>query len=348
MEPTVYYNRKECVAADRPCEGMDVSALSRIMWQKEPLNEWWATDDGRSPDSVPVAYVDWGDALEAVSWNERSVIRVETQPWSSSIPGYDPAAAACADAASNANMDPETTCKIGFQMWHVSGQGITEHWGVRANGLISNIRSWNFDSPFQIIKTTNARLNVAKMVEGDALCSQPGGNPGDDPPAVGGWNGAEWLGTCTVYDEPYTVETSVGGKYVYGHNLRMKGIYPSDFCGAGWEKTGFYRLTFYAPNDVDFTGHTEANPIPNVAPPSVPSERRKLPRKVFNTVLAPAPEPVIEAESDDEDPDADDRLYRPVIDPVNNLTYLDICVVAKPQGGGGGGGGKGGGGRGRH
>lgn len=345
MKPTVYYTPEQCVAVGMPCEGMDVSELSRIYWQKEPLNEWWATDDGRFPDFIPVAYVDWGDALEAVSWTERSVVRVETQPWSSTIPGYDPVLAACADAAIG---DPAIDCKVGLQMWHVSGQGITEHWGVKATEPtdVDSTISFNFDSPFQIIKTTNAQLNVTKMVEGDALCSQPGGNPGDDPPEVGAWTGAEWVGTCTVYDEQYTVETSVGGKYVYGYNLRMKEIQPSLECGDEWIKTGFYRLTFYAPDDVDFTGHSEATPIPNVAPPSVPSEVRTLPRMVFNTVLAPAPDPVVEAESDDEDPDADDRLYRPVIDPVNNLTYLDICIVAKSQGGGGGNGGKGGGGRG--
>jgi uncharacterized membrane protein YgcG len=64
---------------------------------------------------------------------------------------------------------------------------------------------------------------------------------------------------------------------------------------------------------------------------------------VFNTILAEPPAvPVIDAES--EDPTADDRLYRPVIDIANNLTYLDICIVGKTQGGGGGGGGKPGGG----
>jgi hypothetical protein len=339
MEPTIYYTPEECVLTGNPCAGLEAEDVFRIYWQKEPLNEWWATDDGKSPDSIPVAYVDWGDALEAVSWSERSVVRVETQPWASTIPGYSPTIA-CVDAAVG---DPEVDCKVGFQMWHVSGQGITEHWGVRASNLDEAV-SYNFDSPFQIIKTTNARLNVTKMVEGDAICSQPGGNPGDDPPAVGGWNGAEWGGTCTVYDQPYTVETSVGGKYVYGYNLRMAEVFPHEVCGESWVKTGFYRLTFYAPNDVDFTGHTEANPIPNVAPPYVPSDERTLPRDgIFNTVVVPpAPEPVVEAESDEEDPDADDRLYRPVIDPVHNLTYLDICIVAKSQGGGGGGGGGGG------
>ena len=297
-----------------------------------------------APNSVAVAYVDWGDALEAVSWTERSVIRVETQPWSSTIPGYNPVTGYCAGRGASGDLIRTATCKVGFQMWHVSGQGITEHWGVRATDADHDLPyvSYNYDSPFQIIKTTNARLNVAKMVEGDATCSQPGGNPGDDPPAVGGWDGAEWGGTCTVYDDPYTVETSVGGKYVYGYNLRMKDILPSEVCGVAWEKTGFYRLTFYAPDDVNFTGHGERTTIPNVAPPSVPSEARVLPRTVFNTItVPPEPEPVIVASSDEEDPDADDRLYRPVIDPDNNLTYLDICIVAKSQGGGGGGGGGG-------
>ena len=50
------------------------------------------------------------------------------------------------------------------------------------------------------------------------------------------------------------------------------------------------------------------------------------------------------AESDEDD-EGDDRLYRPVIDTANNLSYLDICIVGKTKGGGGGGG-KGGGGKG--
>lgn len=337
MNPEIYYTAEVCIGEGMPCEGYAVADLSRIYWQKEPDNDWWADDEGVAPEPVDVAYVDWGDALEAVSWNERSVIRVETQPWSSTIAGFNPAVTACGDAST----DPELDCKVGFQMWHVSGQGISEHWGVRASDIDDPV-SFNFDSPFQIIKTNNARLNLTKMAAGGALCSQPGGNPGDLPPAVGAWDStnAEWGGTCTLSDAPFTVETSVGGKYVYGFNWRMKDADIGTRC-PGWVKTGFWRLTFYAPDDVIFTGHSEANPIPNVAPPGVPSEERELPRTVFNTVLAPAPVPVVEAESDEEDPDADDRLYRPVIDPVNNLTYLDICIVAKSQGGGGG---KGGGG----
>ena len=40
--------------------------------------------------------------------------------------------------------------------------------------------------------------------------------------------------------------------------------------------------------------------------------------------------PVVESS----DPGEDDRLYKPVIDVGNNLTYIDICIVAKTQGGG--------------
>jgi hypothetical protein len=350
MTPTVYYTPEQCVQAGNPCEEFFAEDLSRIYWQKVDVNEWWADDEGVSPESAAAAYVDWGDALEAVSWNERSVIRVETQPWGSTIAGFDPTLAACAAAAEAAGSDPEIACKVGFQMWHVSGQGITEHWGVRATDVDEAV-SYNYDSPFQIIKTTKAKLSLTKLDEGDALCSMPGGNPGDDPPEIlpGAWNAANgsWgTGTCTWYDGDYTVETSVGGKYVYGYNWRMSDVNLDAPC-PGFVKTGFWRLTFYAPEDVLFTGHSEENPIPNVAPPSVPAEERELPRSVFNTILAPTPEPVVEAESDEEDPDADDRLYRPVVDPVNNLTYIDICIVAKTQGGGGGKGGGGGIGGGR-
>jgi uncharacterized membrane protein YgcG len=344
--PSSYYNAEQCTddVQPSPCQGLEVS---RIYWQKVEVNDWWADDDGISPESAEVAYVDWGDALEAVSWNERSVIRVETQPYSSTIYGYLPWVNTCVDGAGG-NEAAEDLCRVGLQMWHVSGQGINEHWGVRASdeevGELPVGTSYNYDSPFQIIKTTSAHLNLTKMAPGGATCSQPGeGGQGDNPPDVGDWDSinAEWAGTCTYSDEPYSVETSVGGKYVYGFNWRMKNVELDSIC-PGWVKTGFWRLTFHTdPSDNVMFSDPSA---PNVAPPAVPSEVRALPRNgVFNTILAEPPAvPVIDAES--EDPTADDRLYRPVIDIANNLTYLDICIVGKTQGGGGGGGGKPGGG----
>ena len=99
------------------------------------------------------------------------------------------------------------------------------------------------------------------------------------PLCSGGWDptNGEWGGTCTYSDEPYSVETSVGGKYVYGFNWRMKNVELDSIC-SGWVKTGFWRLTFYTdPSDASQVMFSDAN-APNVAPPAVPSEVRAIPR----------------------------------------------------------------------
>lgn len=335
-EPGTYYTAEQCTddIQPSPCQGLDVS---RVYWQKVDVNEWWSDDDGiltEDPNYRSAAYVDFGDALEAVSWNERSVVRVEAQPYSSTLPEFDPAVESCAAAASRQGFDPELTCKVGLQMWHVSGQGISEQWGVRATDEDAAV-SFNYDSPFQIINTSNARLNLTKMAPGGAECPMPGGNDGDDPPEVGAWLGSKWADTCTFTDEPFSVETSVGGKYVYGYNWRMKNVELDSSC-SGWVKTGFWRITFYAPQDVMFDNEL----APNIAPPMPAAEARVLPRTAFNTTAAIDAVMVLAAE-DEEDPEEDDRLYKPVVDTANNLAYLDICIVGKTKGGGGGkGGGK--------
>lgn len=363
--PTIYYSAQQCMSSTGPCAGKPVS---RIYWQKVEVNEWWADDEGIGiGNSAEAKFVDWGDALEAVSWNERSVIRVETQPYSSTL-SDDPDTAGiyeasllvdetsgqmqtCEEAALLQGMTVETACKTGFQMWHVSGQGITEHWGVRASDSDEPV-SFNYDSPFQIIKTTDARLNLTKMAPGSATCSMPGGNPGDNPPVREGWvydsnsKTGYWEDTCTYYDQPYSVETSVGGKYVYGFNWRMRDVDLESVC-PGYEKTGFWRLTFYAPDDVTFNitdeAVIEANLV-NKAPPAVPAQERVLDEEAPVFITSAKLDVISSSESDEEDPDADDRLYRPVIDNANNLSYLDVCIIAKTGGGGGGGKGGGGGG----
>jgi hypothetical protein len=239
---------------------------------------------------------------------------------------------ACADY-----VVPDTDCRVGFQMWHVSGQGITEHWGVRATeeGI-----SYNYDSPFQIINTPTARLNIAKMGADSAECPSPGG--GDEGegeeiavlaayeiPDVGDWNGSGWDNACTWHDAPYSVELSVGGKYVYGYNWDMTTVNTESTCGTDWQPTGWWRLTFYTTNNAVVFNDPNA---PTSAPPAVPAEVRDISDTFdFNTATAnflPAA----------------GELYIPVVDadPDHNLTYLDICIVGKTQGGGDGGGGGGG------
>jgi hypothetical protein len=223
-------------------------------------------------------------------------------------------------------------------MWHVSGQGTTEQWGVRAD---EHAVSYNYDSPFQIINTGTARLNLAKMGPNAAGCpTSGGGDEGDaailavnSAPGTFIWDNANkiWMGdgetdVCTWQDLPYSVELSVGGKYVYGYNWRMREVSLSA-CGEGWLKTGWWRLTFYTTDDAVVFDDATA---PVTAPPAVPAEVRELPRLgLFNTAISTAAPPVVS-----------EALYAPVIDVANNLSYLDICIVAKAQGGGGGGGGR--------
>ena len=328
MDPHDYLDADECVLPDAPCYGYEVS---RIYWQKVLENDWWADEDGIDGPAY-VDHIDWGDALEARSWTALSQIRVETQPYSSHIPGFDPTLGTCEDAATDAAAD----CRVGFQMWHVSGQGTSEQWGIRTD---KDSVSYNYDSPFQIIMTDNVRLNIAKMEPGTAECPQPGGGEEGEEgevaalesgaPVLTKWTESGWDGACTWRDAPYSVELSVGGKYVYGYNWPMKSVNTESVCGAGWLKTGWWRLTFYAPNGEVVFDDASA---PVSAPPAVPAEVRELPREVFNTAVAVPSEGESEA------------LYVPVVDSTNNVSYIDLCILAKDGGGAGGGGGSGGGG----
>jgi hypothetical protein len=324
MNPTDYLEADDCVVIDAPCYGYDVS---RIYWQKVLDNSWWADEDGIAGPAY-VDHIDWGDALEARSWTALSQIRVETQPYSSHIPGFDPSAGTCAAATT----EPETDCRVGLQMWHVSGQGTSEQWGIRTD---ENSVSYNYDSPFQIIMTDWAQLNIAKMEPGTDECPQPGGGEDGEvavlqsAPALTTWTGSDWDGACTWRDAPYSVELSVGGKYVYGYNWPMKTVNTESVCGPGWVKTGWWRLTFYAPNGEVMFDDASA---PVSAPPAVPAEVRVLPRTEFNEAIAALP--------DEEESEA---LYVPVVDSLNNLSYIDLCIIAKDGGGAGGGGGGGGG-----
>jgi hypothetical protein len=309
-----------------------------MYWQKVAVNDWTADVDGASPEpSRSVAYNNWGDALEAVSWSETSQVRVENQPYESLIPLFDPTVLTCEDAATTAGADPAVVCKVGIKMWHVSGQGITEQWGAVATDVYPAV-SYNYDSPFQIINTGTARLNIAKMAPETATCAVPGeGGPGDPAPDSSDWTwtGAGWEGgACTWRDATFAVELSVSGKYVYGYNWPLKTAELSTACGTGWLKSGWWRLTFYTSDDAVLFDDATA---PVTAPPDVPSAVRVLPRgDAFITDLVTSGEPV-----------ESDALYTPVIDTDNNLTYIDVCVTTAKGGGGGGGKGGGGGGGGK-
>jgi hypothetical protein len=318
-----FYTAEECTMAGEKCEGLQVD---RIYWQKITDNYWQAASRGPLAP-VTVAYLDWGDSLESRSWLATSIIRVETTPFASFIPGFDPTTMVCADT------DP---CQVGYQMWHVFGQGTTEQWGARATdaavALAANSSAagrqrgqpadnflpnaltisspYVYYSPFAIIHTANARLNMAKLEQGIRTCPDGGGVVPDPSFFVRAWGTPGWTSTCTLRDIPYSAELNVQGKYVYGYNWMLRRDEMPSNCGSGWDKAGWWRLTFYADNGVVF--FDQLSPVLALAPPpSVPS----------------SPLVVVAAETGD-------SLYAPVIDYANNLTYIDICIKAKTGGGG--------------
>ncbi|WP_144290110.1 hypothetical protein [Ideonella sp. A 288] len=288
-----YLTAAQCVAPAAPCNGLSVE---KMFWQKIPANDW--SSDSRkllSGESLPAiaSHVDWGDNLESRTWPSTSVLRVEVTPY-----------------ADRTTLEPMYK---GLQMWHVYGQGSTEIWGVRARD--SDNAPFAYLSPYAILRTMNARLNLTKIVLGTAAC--PTAAQGNVRPDLV-WNGTAWVdtggGASTTWllrDIGFTPELNVGGKWVYGYNwqLRRDGV-PANVSKAGW-----WRLTFHSsPTAVGFS---------------------------FNTVTAPpvmsgVPEPVLlslaplSASVPLKGPGGGGGetggVYKPVVDPVNQITYLDICL----------------------
>lgn len=318
----LFLTAEACTAVGGPCAGY---AVDRIYWQKVDINDWWAESQG-PVTPVTAAYLDWGDNLESVSWSERSIIRVETTPWASLLPWnptpYDPTLETCEEAAIRQALDPELVCLLGYQMWHAFGQGPTELWGVRAT-LDTYPVPYAYLSPFAVIHTSGAHINIAKLeAEAETCPTAPGGTPPtgfywDDSLTPPQWQAlvAEDDDPCLLRDTTFTSELNVGGRYVYGYNWTLKRDALPTEC-SDWAKSGWWRLTYYTEDgDVFFD---PANPVvePLAAPPSVPA--------------APG---VMTLEADEEG-----ALYVPVIDYADNLTYIDICIEPKTGGGGGGGG----------
>lgn len=285
-----------------PCQGKPVD---RIYWQKKPNNLWSAEAVGISSGlPVVVGFVDWGDSIESVSWNENSILRVETQvyadfekrPRSEVLPN-----------------PPETVGALTrYEMWHSQGQGINEQWGVRTK---EDLTPYSMEWPYAIVNAGTATLYLSKLVPGgDSVVKCPEVKQGDEngsvvyPPEYTDdfpkrlwYPGDGWENACNLDPVDFTVELSVTGKYVHGYNWRMRDMDAvlAKTC-PGWSKTGWWRLTF-VPNGVT-TKVDFDNPIRLVPPP-----------------------PTTPAEA---------TLYSPVVADNLNLSYIDICIVSKAQGGG--------------
>jgi hypothetical protein len=322
-----YLTADQCTAVGAKCYDKTVD---RIYWQKV-LNQTWSSEISNANSNngpVPVSYVDWGDSIEVVSWNETSVLRVETQPFA----------------------DRGSATQLGFQMWHVSGQGTNEQWGVRVTEVNGEMGDpYLYRSPFAIINAGSANLYLSKLFpaaadDPDYACPTTNGDEAtsypDYYPFEFTWNGGGWEGAYNLPAVAYTIEQSVSGKYVHGYNWRMRELsnplpYISSVEGT-WQKSGWWRLTF-VPNSgsyMNFNGEVNGGKGVVVTAPEVPGS---IPVALDGIEGAPFP-----AVSGDV-PDPEATLYTPVVDAGNNLTYIDICIVKKTSGGGGKtGGGKGG------
>ncbi len=315
-EPTIYYTAAECTAPGGKCAGKSVT---RMYWQKEEDHTWSSQVTGvPTAGSAPVnaRYVDWGDSIEVVNWNDYSVLRVETQPFIDL--SQDPLPEVISDT-------PNT--QQGFQMWHVSGHGITEQWGARVEEVAGERGlPYIYDSPYAIINSGTADLYLTKLFPGDDddpdyKCPKMGGDqpaayPADYPFEPNWIADTGWSGSCNLPVVPYTLEQSVSGKFVYGYNWRVRDLaeHLTTCVDQVWHKTGWWRLTYVADGDdskVLFTDTTVTGPP--VIPPAIPT--------ALSTFLS------LSEESDEDEDEA--SLYTPVVDVVNNLTYIDICIVEK-------------------
>lgn len=284
-----------CAGAGGKCEGY---SLERIYWQKNSLNKWQA-GYGSQTEALPVDYLDWGDNLEGRTWPVQ-VLRVETNTF--------------------ATLDTPT---LRFDMWHVFGQGTNELWGVHTTNADPAIPYVFLDWPYAVNNSALARLNIAKLANGPATCPTTATGYSQSP-FTPIWNLANrmWSDTWVLYDADYTAELNIKGSYVYGYNWNLRSaVVPGDVNKAGW-----WRLTFYSPDDsVDFSTWmppTETNNT--LAPPSL--------------IVAPVPIVTTLAPTAAEEGESGLLLYVPQVDQANNLTYLDICISASKGGGGGGGG----------
>lgn len=350
---TTTYPNKSCINTDGTFQNYTTcqvtcgnATVEPIYWEKNLNNRWQAGYDiTEGSDPLPVSYIDWGDNLESKTWPVQ-VLRVETNTFSA-LPAYD----------STVVKKLEDNPGVRFDMWHVSGQGTDELWGVHAtdagipyvfftndiNGLL--VPYW----PYAVDYSSTARLNIAKLQKEPGSCPvtatgvtqspfQGTNNRAWDPTAKA------WTGAAYTNDMAYVAELNIKGSYVYGYNWNIGSEpVPGDVNKAGW-----WRLTFYD-QDKSITFDTWQDPATagtnTLAPPAL-----------LDATVGPIPDGTPSPSSDSSGLQARTRLrqqatvgdilpaaetgamlYVPQVDVGNQLTYIDICISASKGGGSGNG-----------
>ncbi|MBN9656606.1 MAG: hypothetical protein J0H49_00425 [Acidobacteria bacterium] len=283
-----------CQTLEAKCLGKRHSELERIYNQKTAANKWQA-GYATSQTPLPAEYIDWGDNLEGRTWPVQ-VLRVETNTFSTTVPTYR------------------------FDMWHIFGQGTNELWGVHStNPESGNPLPYVYAGfPYSVNVSGSARLNIAKLYSGADVCPATATGSSQSP-FLGTFdkNARTWVGSVYTKDMLYGAELNIKGSYVYGYNWNLR----SDPMTMGISKSGWWRLTFYTPDDSIIFSQWVGGAA-GLAPPLSP--------------LTPAPIPSLAAPAAEGETGL--LLYVPQVDPLNHLTYLDICISEGHAGGGGKGG----------
>jgi hypothetical protein len=298
---TVFYDKTDPV-----CTALCGDSAERMFWQKVSGNVWSAQTLAPVAGTNDVAsFVDWGDALESRTSSATSVVRVETMPFYDSVTG----------------------AFTGYEMWHAYGLGKTEMWGIRVDD--GNL-AYSADVSTAIVRTTNAKLQLAKLGAGpaDGGCPTVGAPGGSSPYAssISVWTGTGWQGAAfNAAPIAYSPELSISGKYVYGYNWNLKSFSVTE----GTEKAGWWRLTFFTPaSEVIFTPDTKIGaPWDYVATVGAAELTTKGDKPLALNLHAI---PLAEEE------ESSLPLYVAKVSPQTggyNLTYIDVCIAVNKGGG---------------
>lgn len=266
----------------------------RVFVQQDTGNVWQAGTADWSAAPVDVTWIDWGDNLEAVDWNIRSMVRTEVVLLQDLAPE---------DAMTE------------YLMRHLSGLGINEMWGVETTGNppVAQIVDPNLQATIfsPCARLTIQRLNVLRD---DARLSDLVWVPGigwTEGPGVG-WD----LINPAIFNQAvheagdgpgfYNAEVNVKGKVIFGYTWNVRNLN---------EGEADYRVTYSFDGTCD-TVSLNTFFTDGITQIMLPDEGEA----VLPAVLDEGQPPVGGGEA--------------ILDCENNLTYIDVRIGTPSGNGG--------------
>ncbi|MBI1352791.1 MAG: hypothetical protein GC160_00490 [Acidobacteria bacterium] len=206
----------------------------------------------------------------------------------------------------------------GFEMVHISGLGVDEVWGVRASNAQQAVAA--AQAPGYATLFSNTMMISLTKLEPEAgtidVLPDPAGTAYIWNPTTKLWEKAGGGAVAQTAQENFTAEINVTGRMIYGYNWKLRNM----VMNPGVEKAGWWRLTYFsgsATSPLDFTASTA----------------------LFDPIAGPVSELSVEPVAEDDSGSNPNYPRTPVVDPLNDIVYIDIYITGTAGGGGGGGGG---------